>query len=158
MPKARNRLHVSHPSRVAACIVVITIPRVALERAGSASGARPGDCAVDEAIFADLVADLGAEHIGEVCRLFLANAAAGVEDVRRALDAGDKGGAAVAAHRLKSASGFLGATRLAHLCAAVEAGSSAGDAGGVLTAELRRIAVDLDRLVGRAAPPGHPAA
>jgi HPt (histidine-containing phosphotransfer) domain-containing protein len=120
---------------------------VALERAGSAP-------AVDEAVFSQLVADLGAQHIAEVCRLYLENAAAGVDAVRRALDSGDVEGAADAAHRLKSASGFLGATRLADLCAAVEAGWPPPNPGDELVAELRRAAADLDVLVGRVAGAG----
>lgn len=117
---------------------------VALERAGSAP-------AVDEAVFSQLVADLGAQHIGEVCRLYLDNAAAGIDAVRQALDSGDAEGAADAAHRLKSASGFLGATRLVELCAAVEAGSPPGNPADALIAELCRTADDLDVLVGRVA-------
>lgn len=105
-------------------------------------------------MFSHLVADLGAEHIDEVCRLFLENAALGVAAVRQALDAGDQNGAAEAAHRLKSASGFLGATRLAGLCAAIEAGSPAG--GDALAAELRRTTDDLHTLVGRVAGAGRP--
>jgi HPt (histidine-containing phosphotransfer) domain-containing protein len=120
---------------------------VALERAGSAP-------AVDEAVFSQLVADLGAEHIGEVCRVYLETAASGVDAVRRALDSGDAEGAADAAHRLKSASGFLGATRLAGLCAAVEAGSPPGNPGDALAAELRRTAEDLGVLVDRVAGAG----
>jgi HPt (histidine-containing phosphotransfer) domain-containing protein len=121
--------------------------RVAPERAGSAP-------AVDEAVFSRLVVDLGAQHIGEVCRLYLENAASGIDAVRRALDAGDADGAAQAAHRLKSASGFLGATRLADLCAAVEGGSPPGNPGDALVAELRRASQDLDLLVGRVAGAG----
>lgn len=117
-------------------------------------GAGPGP-AVDEAVFAQLVADLGAEHIGEVCQVFLRNAASGIEDVRTALDADDLAAAAQAAHRLKSASGFLGAVRLAELCAAVEAGP-AGEAAQGLHDELQRTSVDLGLLVGRVAPAGPP--
>jgi HPt (histidine-containing phosphotransfer) domain-containing protein len=117
--------------------------RVAPERAGSAP-------AVDEAAFSQLVADLGAEHIGEVCRLYLEHAASEIDAVTRALDSGDGERAAEAAHRLKSASGFLGAARLADLCAAVEAGSPAGNPAEALVAELRRTAVDLGVLVDRA--------
>lgn len=131
--------------------------RVALERRRSAPAAPPGGLAVDEAVFADLVADLGAEHIGEVCRLFLASAASGIDDVRRASAAGDPEAIADAAHRLKAASGFLGATRLAVLCAAIEARPAAGAPSEALTAELGRISVDLDLLVGRLARPGQPA-
>ena len=121
--------------------------RVAIGRARSVP-------AIDEAVFAQLVADLGAQHIEEVCRLFLENAAAGIDAVRQALDAEDATGAADAAHRLKSASGFLGATRMADLCAAVEAGSPVGNAGDALAAELRRTSEDLVVLVGRVAAAG----
>jgi HPt (histidine-containing phosphotransfer) domain-containing protein len=120
---------------------------VALERARSAP-------AVDEAVFSQLVADLGAQHIEAVCRLFLENAASGIVAVRQALDADDAAAAAEAAHRLKSASGFLGATRLADLCAAVEAGSAAGTAAAALAAELRRTSDDLLVLVARVAGAG----
>ncbi len=105
-------------------------------------------------MFARLVADLGAQHIEEVCRLFLESAAAGVDAVRQALDSEDATGAAEAAHRLKSASGFLGATGLARLCAAVEAGSPPRNLGGALAAELRRTSDDLRLLVGRVAGAG----
>jgi HPt (histidine-containing phosphotransfer) domain-containing protein len=107
--------------------------------------------AVDEAVFSRLVADLGAEHIEEVCRVFLENAAVGIAAVRRALDAGDARGAAEAAHGLKSASGFLGAGRLAGLSAAIEAGTAAGNVGGALVEELRRTSDELQVLVSRVA-------
>ena len=131
--------------------------RVATERAGPASAARLDGPVVDEAVFAALVDDLGADHIGEVCRLFLDNAAVEVHTVRRAVDSGDVKGAAEAAHRLKSASGFLGAARLNTLCAEVEAGAAAGDVGEALAAELRRTSDHLDLLVGRIAVPHEPA-
>lgn len=107
-------------------------------------------------MFSQLVTDLGAEHIEEVCRLFLENAASGVDAIRQALDSHDAKGAAEAAHRLKSASGFMGATQLADLCAAVEAESPAGNPGEVLAAELRRTSDDLDALVERLAAAGAP--
>lgn len=100
------------------------------------------------------MADLGADHIEEVCRLFLENAALGVDAVCRALDADDAQSAAKAAHRLRSSSGFVGATRLADLCAAIEAGAPAGNPGDALAAELRRASDDLHVLVGRVAGAG----
>ena len=130
--------------------------RVALERARSAPAGHSGAPAVDEAVFSQLIVDLGAERIDEVRRLFLENAALAVDAVRRALECDDVEAAAHAAHRLKSASGFVGARRLAELCAAVEAGSTAGNPGGAMAAELRRTSVDLDRLVGRLGPSGAP--
>ena len=110
--------------------------------------------AVDEAVFSELVADLGAEHIDGVCRVFLANAASGVAAVRQAVEAHDAKAAALAAHRLKSASGFIGATRLAALCAAVESGEAAGNPSEALAVELRRASGDLHVLVGRVAGAG----
>lgn len=103
-------------------------------------------------MFSRLVADLGAEHIEEVSRLFLENAALCVNAVRRSLDAGDAQGAAKAAHRLKSSSGFIGATTLVDLCTEVESGS--GDRGDALAAELHRTSAELDALVGRVAGAG----
>ena len=107
-------------------------------------------------MFSQLVADLGAEHIEEVCRLFLENAALGVDAVRQALASGDGEGAAQAAHRLKSASGFVGATGLADLCAAVEAGAPAPNPADAMAAELRRASDDFGVLVGRVAGAGRP--
>lgn len=105
---------------------------------------------VDGAVLAQLAVDLGAEHATEICRLFLENAAAEVHAVETALAAGDPAAAARSAHRLKSASGFVGATGLAALCAKVEAGHPAG---GTLAGELERTATDLNRSVGRLAAP-----
>ena len=108
-------------------------------------------------MFFRLVDDLGAEHIEEVCRVFLENATLGIAAVRRALDAGDGSGAAEAAHGLKSSSGFLGASRLAGLCAAIEAGTPAAHPGDALAEELRRISDELHVLVGCVAgAPGTP--
>ena len=118
--------------------------RVAPERARSAA-------AVDEAVFLRLAADLGTEHIEEVCLVFLENAALGVDAVRQALDAEDAKGAAEAAHKLRSGSGFMGATRLADLCAAVEGGSPAANSGEALVVELRRTSEALHLLLGRVA-------
>jgi HPt (histidine-containing phosphotransfer) domain-containing protein len=123
--------------------------RVAPGRAGPAPAAPTDGPAVDEAVFADLAADLGADHIGEVCRLFLDNATVAVDRVRQALDAGDTAGAVDNAHRLKSSSGFVGATTLAALCAAVEAGAAPAGAGELLAQELQRAAGLLDLLVER---------
>ena len=112
-----------------------------------------GGPAVDEAVFAQLVAALGAEHVAKICQLFLENAESGIHAVRQALDSDDALAAADAAHRLKSASGFIGAARLAALCASVEAGTPPGDTGEAMVAELQRTSVDLDLLVGRIARP-----
>jgi HPt (histidine-containing phosphotransfer) domain-containing protein len=104
---------------------------------------------VDEAVLAQLVADLGAGHAVEVCRLFVENATNEVHAVGQALDAGDTDGAARSAHRLKSASGFVGATGLVALCAEVEAGAADSDVGALLAGELEKTAAELKLSVGR---------
>jgi HPt (histidine-containing phosphotransfer) domain-containing protein len=100
-----------------------------------------------------LAADLGPGHIGEVLRIFLANATAAVDLVRRSLDAGDTEAAAEVAHRLKSACAFVGASALAALCEAVETGPAPAGAGEALHRELRRARAELDLLVGHIALP-----
>jgi HPt (histidine-containing phosphotransfer) domain-containing protein len=113
---------------------------------------------LDEAVLAQLVCDLGPEPVVEVCRLFLENATAGVDAVRLALASGDTDGAARSAHRLKSSSGFFGATRLAALCAEVEGRAHADDLAGRLVRDLQRTSVDMSlavrRLAGHRPPAG----
>lgn len=75
---------------------------------------------IDQTVLARLVDDLGREHVVEVCELFLADAREGVRAVRTAGEAGDADGAARSAHRLKSASGFVGAGGLSALCREIE--------------------------------------
>lgn len=106
---------------------------------------------VDEAVLAQLVLDLGPGQAEEICRLFLENASREVHAVGRALDAGDSKAAARSAHRLKSASGFIGATGLATLCAEVEAGPPAQGFGAILAGELEQTAAELSLSVGRLA-------
>lgn len=103
---------------------------------------------VDEAVLAQLAVDLGAENATAICRLFLENAATEVHAVGLALAAGDPAAAARTAHRLRSSSGFVGATGMAALCADIEAGHAVGDA---LAAELERTTADLNRSVERLA-------
>ena len=108
---------------------------------------------IDDTVFNRLAADLGVEHIGRVCRTFLATTAAGIDGVVSAIAAGDAAEVAAVTHRLKSSSGFLGARRLVSLCADIEGrAESAGVEGtrGVpelLAEELELASVELLRRV-----------
>jgi HPt (histidine-containing phosphotransfer) domain-containing protein len=104
---------------------------------------------VDEGVLAQLAVDLGPRHVEEICRLFLENATREVRAVSQALDAGDPERAALSAHRLKSASGFVGANGLVDLCAEVESGAATRDLGDLLSDELERTAAELNVSVGR---------
>ena len=106
---------------------------------------------VDGAVLTQLAVDLGAEHAAEICRLFLERASTEVQTVGAALDVGDTAGAARSAHRLKSASGFVGATVLATLCAEVEAGAPTPALAHLLVDELKQTAVELEHTVQRLA-------
>ncbi len=114
----------------------------------------PSGPVIDDAVFGRLVADLGVEHIEGVCRMFLANAATGIDVVGAALAAGDAAEVADATHRLKSSSGFLGARRLLALCADIEARARADRLDGtdgvedVLAGELALASAELVRRVG----------
>ena len=79
-----------------------------------------GPTPVDVTALTRLADDLGPAHLAEVCDLFLVEADELVGAVRAACGTGDADAAARAAHRLKSASGFLGASGLSSLCAEVE--------------------------------------
>ena len=100
-------------------------------------------------MLAQLVENLGAGPTHEICRLFLENATRDVHAVGEALEAGDGERAARSAHRLKSASGFLGATGLVALCAEVEAGAASQSIGHRLAGELEQTATALTLSVGR---------
>ncbi len=104
---------------------------------------------VDGSVLTQLAVDLGADHAAEICRLFLESATREVQTVGTALDVGDTAGAARSAHRLKSASGFVGATGLATLCAEVEAGAPTPALRHLLVDELEQTAVELDLTVRR---------
>ncbi len=140
---------------------LITIAPVASERVRQAPDP-PSGPVIDDVVFDRLVADLGAEHIQGVCRVFLANAATGIDAVAVALAAGDVAEVAHATHRLKSSSGFLGARRLVALCADIEARAGADTLEvtpgleDLLAGELELASAELVRRVGSAAAPDPP--
>jgi HPt (histidine-containing phosphotransfer) domain-containing protein len=89
-------------------------------RRGVVTTEGPGPPPVDVAALVRLADELGPAHLAEVCELFLSDGYELLAAARAACDSGDADAAARAAHRLKSASGFLGAGRLCSLCAEVE--------------------------------------
>ena len=143
--------------------------RVASERlpsvAGSGSAGRVVDEAVvakvvvDEAVVAQLVADVGAEPAGEVCTIFLKDACERVAVICGALDAADGDAARRAAHRLKSAAGFVGAVALAARCTVLERLLAQGrlaeacSQSGGLAADFKATADEMGRVLAGLAPP-----
>ncbi len=114
---------------------------------------RVGGSHVDVSVLGGLVDDLGREHVAEVCALFLADARELVAALGTAVESGDADEAARVSHRLKSASGFLGAAGISRLCAEVERlaredrlaeGRPRVD---LLGAELDRVSAELAALV-----------
>jgi HPt (histidine-containing phosphotransfer) domain-containing protein len=75
---------------------------------------------IDRAVLSELTAAVGPDAVADVCDLFAAEARARVDALRAACASGDADAAAQSAHRLKSACGFVGAARVAHLCAEIE--------------------------------------
>ena len=73
-----------------------------------------------------LLADLGPHGAAEVCRVYVADARKAVGNLVSSFDAGDAAGLARSAHRLKSASGFVGLGGIAALCREIEHGANAG--------------------------------
>ena len=106
---------------------------------------------VDEAVLTQLIVDLGAGNARELCQRYLENATRDVGAVSEALAAGDGDRAARVAHRLKSASGFVGATGLVALCVRVEAGDASRSLGEDLAGELERVTAELHLSVRRLA-------
>ncbi|MGH9279712.1 MAG: Hpt domain-containing protein, partial [Acidimicrobiales bacterium] len=117
---------------------------------------------MNEATLASLVADLGAGDVARVWATFAREAREGARAIVDALDAGDTDAAARAAHRLKSAGVFLGATRLARLCAEIDALARAdrlADARSraeCLPAQVEQATERIGPLVGDVARPAWP--
>lgn len=93
---------------------------VASERPLSVAPTEPAGPVVDRAVLAQLVEDLGAEPVLDVCLHFLGDAREGISEIGAALERDDADTAAATAHRLKSAAGFVGAMALAARCASLE--------------------------------------
>jgi HPt (histidine-containing phosphotransfer) domain-containing protein len=112
-----------------------------------------GGAGVDPTVVARLVDDLGHEQVSEVCGLFLGDARELVRAIRAAHESGDAQTVARCAHRLKSASGFVGAVGVSSLCADIERLARDGrlvDLGprvDHLVAELEHVSAELADLV-----------
>jgi signal transduction histidine kinase/HPt (histidine-containing phosphotransfer) domain-containing protein len=77
---------------------------------------------LEETALADLASlDGDGSLLRRVLDLFVVDAQRGVADILEAIGAGDRSRVAVAAHQLKSSSGYVGATELAKVCATLEA-------------------------------------
>jgi two-component system, sensor histidine kinase and response regulator len=86
---------------------------------------RPAQQAIDLARLRIIVGE-DREFIGELCQTFLASSGRIVEDLRRALEAGDRALLATLAHKLKGGSGSVCAQRVGDLAAVLERSSAAG--------------------------------
>lgn len=132
---------------------------VASERLPPVAGSGPAGRVLDEAVVAQLVIDVGAGPAREICAVFLRDARERVSIIRRALDAADGDAAGRAAHRLKSAAGFVGASALSARCAAIErlvrhdGLVHACSQSGRLAAELEETTEEMVRHLGALAPP-----
>ncbi|MGH9265265.1 MAG: Hpt domain-containing protein [Acidimicrobiales bacterium] len=93
---------------------------MASERPPSVARSEPAGPVIDRGVLGQLVADLGIEPVRDVCLYFLGDARHRVTEIGAALERDDAGTAATAAHRLKSAAGFVGAARLAARCTSLE--------------------------------------
>lgn len=88
----------------------------------------PAVAKLDGTALADLTElDPTGELLRRVLGLFVTDAATSVGEMVASIAAGDRDGAGAAAHRLKSASAYVGATDLAELCASIEAAARSGD-------------------------------
>jgi HPt (histidine-containing phosphotransfer) domain-containing protein len=67
------------------------------------------------------------EFAEDLVRIFLDDAAAQLERLRAAVERGDRGEVAEAAHRMKGAGGNVGAEALAEVCHALEAAARRPD-------------------------------
>ncbi len=83
--------------------------------------------AVDRAIVAALLDELGAERTQEICGAFVQDGHAKLAALQAALDGDDAALVARAAHGLKSGSGFVGAKAVFQLCADMERTAGTGD-------------------------------
>jgi HPt (histidine-containing phosphotransfer) domain-containing protein len=79
-----------------------------------------GGPSVNATVVARLVEALGPEEVAQVCAVFLVDARELVTAIQGAYESGDADSTAKHAHRLKSASGFLGAEGLSGLCVDIE--------------------------------------
>jgi len=88
-----------------------------------AAAAPPATPAVDAAALEELRrlgGESGVDMSGEIIALYLRDAPSLLGAMRAALDAGDASALQRSAHGLKSSSGYLGARRLAQICADIE--------------------------------------
>ena len=115
---------------------------------------------IDQTVLARLVVDLGPDDVADVCSIFVSDARQGLRVVRSGCDARDADAVARAAHRMKSASGFVGAEAISALCAEIEAlvlvhrFDEVAPRVDLVAEELEHASQELAVLVGRLRRPG----
>lgn len=86
-----------------------------------------GESVIDHGAIEALVEDIGVEDVIELLDVYLDDAPQQLRSLQAALEAGDVQGMAAAAHRMKSTSAMVGASRLAEISQEVEDRARAGD-------------------------------
>ncbi len=89
-----------------------------------------GESVIDRGAVEALVEDIGVEDVIELLDVYLDDAPQQLRSLHAALEARDVQGVASAAHRMKSTSAMMGATRLAEISQEVEERARAGDLSG----------------------------
>ena len=90
-----------------------------------------GESVIDRGAIEALVEDIGVEDVIELLDVYLDDAPRQLRSLQAALEACDVQGVAAAAHRMKSTSAMVGATRLAEISQEVEDRARAGDVSGM---------------------------
>jgi HPt (histidine-containing phosphotransfer) domain-containing protein len=94
----------------------------------------------------------GDELVTSLARLFLGEGDARLSVFERAIKVGDTAGVTEAAHTLKGSGGYLGATRLAQLCGALESLDQSREPGdssrllGDICTEFEQVLLAVERL------------
>lgn len=90
-----------------------------------------GESVIDRGAIEALVEDIGVEDMIELLDVYLDDAPHQFGSLHAAFEAGDVQGVASAAHRIKSTSAMMGATRLAEISQEVAERARAGDLSGM---------------------------
>ncbi len=90
-----------------------------------------GESVIDRGAIEALVEEIGVEDVIELLDVYLDDAPQQLRTLQAALEAGDVQGVASAAHRMKSTSAIVGATRLAEVSQEAEERARAGDLSGM---------------------------
>lgn len=111
-----------------------------------------GESVIDGAAIETLVEDIGVEDVIELLDVYLDDAPQQLRTLLAALEACDVQGVASAAHRMKSTSAIVGATRLAEISRELEERARAGDLSGMegRASEIAELMADAREQLGAA--------